>query len=134
MLVRASFKRLCQLASIASVFALVYLSLAPAQLMTRTQVLSGTEEHWIAYMLTALIATATTKLRSAFAAAGGLVLLAGMLELGQNLSIGRHPELTDFSASALGAVMGTVIGSLILFAVANRSPLVATATTQKHST
>ena len=121
MLERERFPRLCQLASIICVIALVYLSLAPIQLITRTQVLSGREEHWLAYLLTALFSTLATGTRGAWVAAGGLVGLAALLEIGQSLSIGRHPAIADFSASALGALMGTAVGALTLVGLRARA-------------
>ena len=87
--------------------------------------MSAKEEHWVAFLLTALVITATTGQRGVFSTASGLVLLAGLLEMGQSFTFGRHPALTDFSSSALGAVMGAAVGSLILFALSNRAPLPA---------
>ena len=51
----------------------------------------------------------------------GLVLAAGMLEVGQNLVPGRHGRLHDFEAKAAGVLAGALVG-LIGEALIRRVP------------
>jgi len=49
-----------------------------------------------------------------------LILLAGILEIGQSFSVGRDPTLEDFCASALGAI----IGAAIVFAISGTADVI----------
>ena len=101
---------------------LAILSLTPGQFMVRTGSLSGHEEHFLAYFLSA--ATITLVRRASNSALTGLVLVlyAGGLEWGQRYVPGRHPDLGDFCASALGALVGVAV-ALPLFRAVVREPL-----------
>jgi VanZ family protein len=94
--------------------ALAVLSLTPGPYMVRTGVLSGHQEHFLAYLLSALTISAAQG-RGAPAAWPGftLVCYAGILELGQVYAPGRHPAIADFSASSLGALVGIVLASAL---------------------
>jgi VanZ family protein len=96
-----------------SVLALAVLSWTPGQYMVRTDVLTGHEEHFLAYLIAnAIIAAATrgsTPLRTAIL----LWLYAGVLELGQNFVPGRHPAIEDFVVSASGALVGIVLTTVL---------------------
>ena len=92
------------------VFALAVLAWTPGQYMVRTGVLSGHEEHFLAYLLSALTISATQRRTAKSTWIGlALVLYASMLELGQIYVPGRHPAVGDFYASALGALTGAAI-------------------------
>jgi len=83
------------------------LSLLPGHEMVRTS-LGGHIEHAVAYAGTAAL------LRLGYPARGkriafGLVLYAGLLELLQNFSPGRHPAVPDWLASSTGALVGIAV-------------------------
>jgi VanZ family protein len=83
------------------------LSLLPSEEMVRTR-MGGHIEHAVAYAGTAVL------LRLGYPAWGkqiavGLVLYAGLLELLQNFSPGRHSEVSDWLASSTGALMGIAV-------------------------
>jgi len=83
------------------------LSLLPGDEMVRTR-MGGHIEHAVAYAGTAML------LRLGYQAWGkqiavGLVLYAGLLELLQNFSPGRHPGVSDWLASSAGALMGIAV-------------------------
>jgi hypothetical protein len=97
-----------------SVVILAVLSLAPLDSSVRTSA-GGTIEHAVAYGLAAV----------AFVAAYGLsirripvplllVVLAGALELLQNIAPGRHPRFVEFAAGGAGAIGGVLIAWLSL--------------------
>jgi VanZ family protein len=94
--------------------ALAVLSWTPGSYMVRTGVLSTHQEHFLAYLLSALTISAAQG-RGAPAAWPGfaLVCYAGLLEVGQLYVPGRHPGITDFSASSLGALLGMVLASAL---------------------
>ncbi len=74
--------------------------------MVRTGVLSGHEEHFLAYLISGFVVAAASH-RSHYAKlAGALCSYAALLELGQYAVPGRHPAFEDFSASSLGALIG----------------------------
>jgi VanZ family protein len=74
----------------------------------------GHVEHFIAYFLTGLFASAVLSDRlNPWRVASFLVIYAGILEVGQIFMPGRHAALTDFGASALGAVAGVVCFLLV---------------------
>ncbi|MCZ7594419.1 MAG: hypothetical protein M5U16_05465 [Hyphomicrobium sp.] len=70
--------------------------------MVRTEVLSGHQEHLLAYLLTGMVVASAEAARQIFRVAVFLALVAAVLELGQFASPGREPTLTDFAVSALG--------------------------------
>src|SRR5476651_316411 len=95
-------------------FALGVLSWTPGYYMVRTGILSTHQEHFLAYLLSALTISAAQG-RGAPAAwpVFALVCYAGILELGQIYVPGRHPAIADFSASSLGAIVGIVLASAL---------------------
>jgi VanZ family protein len=93
------------------VIALAVLSLLPAPDMIRTDA-GGHIEHIVAYTGTAVLVA------WGYPAAGWqrivlpLVIYAGILELLQNFSPGRHPAILDWLSSSTGALIGTTLGRL----------------------
>jgi VanZ family protein len=84
------------------------LSLLPAQEMVRTS-LGGHIEHATAYAGTAAL------LRLSYPAwkwprmAAALSTYAGLLEILQNFSPGRHPAILDWLSSSTGALLGLAL-------------------------
>jgi VanZ family protein len=86
--------------------------------MIRTGILSGHEEHFLAYLISGVVVAAASR-RSHYAKlACALCLYAALLELGQYAVPGRHPAFEDFSASSFGALMG--IGVITMVRTASR--------------
>ena len=95
-------------------FALAVLSWTPGYYMVRTGILSTHQEHFLAYLLSALtISAAQGRGAPAVWPAFALACYAGILELGQIYVPGRHPAIADFSASSLGAIVGIVLASAL---------------------
>ena len=94
------------------VISLAVLSLLPAQDMARTG-MPGELEHFIAYAGSATIAVAGYGRRCAARTIGLLSIYAAVLEGLQHFSPGRHPSITDFVGSALGAFFGGFTAALI---------------------
>lgn len=90
----------------ACVGALALLSLLPADEMVRTS-MGGLAEHAIAYAGTALMSALAYPAR-VYRSAVVLVLYAGVLELLQRFSPGRHSALDDWLASSVGVVAGAL--------------------------
>lgn len=88
--------------------ALAVLSWTPGFYIVRTGLLSGHEEHFLAYLLSALTISAA---RAAHPVWTGLALAfyASMLEMGQLYVPGRHPALEDLCASAFGVLVGVAV-------------------------
>ena len=87
---------------------LALLSWLPAEEMTRTGI-NGRIEHFIAYMGTMLFVGAAYALRlGSLRIMAMLIGYAGILELGQNFSPGRHSTVLDFFASSFGVVAGAI--------------------------
>jgi VanZ family protein len=84
---------------------LAVLSLLPASEMVRTS-LGGHIEHATAYAGTALLIGLSYPAWGWRRIAAGLVIYAGVLELLQNFSPGRHPALLDWLSSSTGAMIG----------------------------
>jgi VanZ family protein len=84
---------------------LAVLSLLPAEEMVRTG-LSGRIEHAVAYAGTALLAGLGYRERRLEWIAAALVAYAGVLELLQNISPGRHAAVGDWLAGSGGAPLG----------------------------
>ena len=96
-----------------SVLALVVLSWLPAPDMVRTGILSGSQEHFLAYMMSGvLIAAAMPRYRFVHVACF-YVLLAVTLELGQNFAPGRDAQAFTAFVSISGAVAGEIIARLV---------------------
>ncbi|MCB4769593.1 VanZ family protein [Ancylobacter sp. Lp-2] len=92
------------------VFAIIGLSLLPAQDMYRTGAPKG-GEHFVAYLGAALLMGFAFRggWRRGLLIAAGFVALAGLLECLQRFSPGRTPHFSDFLASAAGVVSGFVV-------------------------
>ena len=84
---------------------LAVLSLLPAEEMVRTS-LGGHMEHATAYAGTALLIGLSYPAHRWKRIAAGLVAYAGVLELLQNFSPGRHPAILDWLSSSTGALIG----------------------------
>lgn len=95
--------------------ALVALSLLPARTMPHTGIPKG-YDHFIAYFGTGLVLVLALGTRPArlLVSAAGLVGLGGLLELMQALSPGRTPMVSDFLMSASGALLGMLIGIILV--------------------
>jgi VanZ family protein len=96
-----------------SIFALAVLSWLPGQAMVRTGALSPSEEHFLAYMISGLLVAAALPRYRLVHVACFYVLLAGMLELGQNFVPGRDPEVFAAIVSICGAIAGEVVARLV---------------------
>jgi hypothetical protein len=96
-----------------SILALVVLSWLPGQAMVRTGVLSPSDEHFLAYMISGLLVAAALPRFRFVHVACFYVLLAGVLELGQNFVPGRDAETFAALVSMWGAIVGEVIARLI---------------------
>jgi hypothetical protein len=96
-----------------SILALVVLSWLPAPDLVRTGVLSGSQEHFLAYMISGLlVASAMPRYRFVHVACF-YVLLAVILEFGQNFAPGRDAEAFTAFVSMSGAVVGEIIARLV---------------------
>jgi VanZ family protein len=103
------YERCLTLAARVCVVVLAVLSWTPGFYMVRTDVLTGHEEHFLAYLISGLIIAAAPRRSQPMRISILLCLYAGLLELGQNFVPGRHPAVEDFAASALGAIAGIVL-------------------------
>ena len=104
----------CRILTWFCVILLAVLSLLPAQDMVRTGT-PGQLEHFVAYTGSATIATAGYGRRRGTVRIIGLFwIYAGVLEYLQHFSLGRHPSIADFAASALGAFSGGLPVALLL--------------------
>jgi hypothetical protein len=90
------------------VILLAVLSLLPAQDMVRTGI-PGQLEHFVAYARSASIAIVGYRRRGAVR-----IIHAGVLEYLQHFSLGRHPSIVDFSASAIGGFFRWLAATLLL--------------------
>ena len=107
--------------TILCMLALAVLSWTPGSIMVRTGILSTHQEHFLAYLLSALtISAAQGRVPPGAWPGFALVCYAGLLEIGQIYVPGRHPAFADFLASSLGAVVGMVL-ALILARAAIRA-------------
>lgn len=95
-----------------SILALALLSWLPAQDMVRTEVLSGSQEHFLAYLLSGLLVAAAMPRYRFVHVSCFYVLLAAVLELGQNFSPGRDAQTFTALVSMTGAVVGEIIARL----------------------
>ena len=81
--------------------------------MIRTGVLSGHQEHFLAYLISGFVVAGASR-RSHYAKlACAFCSYAALLELGQLIIPGRHPAFEDFSASSLGALVGIGVIAMI---------------------
>lgn len=81
--------------------------------MVRTGALSPSEEHFVAYMISGLLVAAALPRYRLVHVACFYVLLASVLELGQNFVPGRDPEVFAAFVSMWGAIVGEVVARLI---------------------
>lgn len=99
----------------ACILLLVVVSLVPASTVApwRTGI-SHPLDHFIAYLGTAaltMLALQQSRLRPLVPV--GLILLAGGLELAQNLTVTRGAHVADFMGSATGVLVGCLMGVLL---------------------
>jgi VanZ family protein len=73
-------------------------------------------------MLAGIVLTAARRHTRPLIATACLILLAGILEIGQNFSMGRDPTIDDYFASALGAI----IGAAVVFAISGTVDFIRT--------
>lgn len=105
---RPDLPKLFRLAAWACLLLLAVLSWLPGEDMIRTGI-NGRIEHVIAYLGTMLLVGAAYGLRlGLFRLAAMLIAYAGVLELGQNFSPGRHSSVFDFAASSCGVIAGAI--------------------------
>jgi VanZ family protein len=96
------------------VLVIAVLSLLPADAMVRTGI-DGRIEHFIAYAGTMLIAGFGYGMqRGGSFKMVALCAYAGVLELLQNFSPGRHPSFLDFMASSSGVLAGGLLSTLMV--------------------
>lgn len=88
---------------------LVWLSWIPADLEIRTG-MAGQIEHAVAYCGTGAILAFAYQEPRRWRIATGLVVLAGIMEIGQLWVPGRTSQPIDFEASSVGAVAGVLLG------------------------
>ena len=92
---------------------LAVLSLLPAEEMVRTR-LSGHIEHAMAYAATILLLRLGYGRWGWLQPTAALVCYAGILELMQRFSPGRHPGVDDWIASSVGVVLGSAAAGAML--------------------
>ena len=92
--------------AVALIVALAALSWLPAQSIVRTGI-AGQLEHLIAYAGTTIVVGLAFHRRLPLRVQCGLlILLAGILEVGQLYAPGRHASVVDFAFSAAGTMLG----------------------------
>ena len=94
-----------------AVLLLAIVSLVPGQYRPHVVAYGGLE-HAVAYAAASVILALAHSSR--WKALIGLCMLAGLLEVLQDFAHGRHPQLSDFVASCLGAVAGSLIALIVL--------------------
>ena len=107
-------RALLRAAGIACLVLIVFLSLIPGNWQVRTGA-PGPLEHFVAYLITALVIQVAFRPRPV-ALVAALAILGGSMEILQHFSPGRDPQIIGFLASALGGAAGTYIA----FAVCRR--------------
>jgi VanZ family protein len=114
--------KLFRLAAWACLVLLAVLSWLPAEEMIRTGI-NGRIEHVIAYLGTMLFVGAAYGFRlGLFRLTVMLIAYAGVLELGQNFSPGRHSSVFDFAASSGGVIAGAIACQLA-YAIFRDTPI-----------
>ena len=96
-----------------SIFTLALLSWLPAQDMARSGMLSGSQEHFLAYMISGLLVAAAMPRYRFVHVACFYVMLAVILELGQNFAPGRGAEAFTALVSMFGAVVGEIVARIV---------------------
>lgn len=96
-------------------FAVAMVSLMPAAYRPDVGIFSDKLEHALAYLLLALLSLiATRQIISPRWVGLALLAYAAILEFGQLLTPDRTASVTDFAASAAGAITGIWIMTLIV--------------------
>jgi hypothetical protein len=113
----SEYTRLCAMALRPAFFAcvalLIVLSWLPGDEMVRTGI-SARGEHTVAYFGTAIImALAYRERPRLYVQTALLVMLAGVLEIGQLYVPGRTSAILDFMASGTGAAVGGLVMALM---------------------
>jgi VanZ family protein len=109
-----NLRRLARVGAVLCLVALMVLSWLPGEEMIRTG-LHNRIEHFIAYAGTGLFLVAGFGDRvAALRLALFLVVYAGILELGQNFSPGRHAALFDFASSSAGGLVGIAVAHALI--------------------
>jgi VanZ family protein len=81
--------------------------------MVRTGILSGSQEHFLAYMISGLLVAAAMPRYRFVHVACFYVFLAALLELGQNFAPGRDAEALTALVSMSGAVVGEIVARVV---------------------
>ena len=121
----SSLRRVLWPGAMSCVAALIALSWVPGQYVFRTGVLSSYQEHFVAYALSGMAVAAASRKACPIYVAAFFILLAGVLELGQNFVPGRSAAIESVFASASGAIAGvalTWLAALLVNRKASASP------------
>src|SRR5215217_7804489 len=94
------------------VFLIAYLSLVPQDLEIRTPAPPGVE-HAFAYGVTAGLLALAYPIQPLWLIIGSLSAYSGMMELLQSFSPGRHPGLNGMLWSSAGAILGSLLVTLL---------------------
>jgi VanZ family protein len=107
------FDWISRLASISCIVAVLVLSWVPGDSRPSLGT-SNLIEHFIAYFVTALVTiVAFVPPRTIRGVLAGMILLAGVAEIGQNFAPGREPKVIDFIASSVGATTIACVFSVL---------------------
>jgi VanZ family protein len=90
---------------------IILFSLIPGRWQVRSH-FPGVIEHFVAYAGTGFIWLIALRGRATILLVLGLIGLAGLMEILQQFSPGRDPEIAGFAASTLGAIAGATLGYL----------------------
>ena len=96
-----------------SILALAVLSWLPADDLMRTGIITGSQEHFLAYAMSGMLVAAAMPRYRFVHVAIFYVLLATILELGQNFAPGRDAETFTAFVSMSGAVVGEIIARVV---------------------
>jgi hypothetical protein len=94
------------------VFLITCLSLIPKDLELRTPAPPGVE-HAFAYGFTAGLFVVAYPVKSGWLIFASLSAYSGLMELMQTFSPGRHPGLDGMVWSSAGAILGTLLATLL---------------------
>jgi VanZ family protein len=113
-------QRFFQISAPACIVLLAVLSLLPGNMIIRTG-LNTRLEHVIAYLGTTIVVFVAYRSRLGLGKlTTALIAYAGILEVAQNFSPGRHPSMLDFAASSLGVMAGTALFQLFSYQLSHR--------------
>jgi VanZ family protein len=104
---RLNLNKILRLSGYASVFLIGVLSLLPGSLRPETGA-PGKIEHLIAYLVASILLTLQPGALRGRWEALWLIPYAAALEFAQWFIPGRHPRVSDFAVSAIGAVLGMI--------------------------